>query len=240
MHRGLLRNTRPATPGAIIGYRSNGTPIRLLAGGDGTNDAGGSGTPPVSPTPPTPPAPDSTDPAPPAAGDPAKDGAPKTYDEAYVKKLRDEAAANRVKANQLEQEKTSQLDAIAKALGLKKDEADPVKLAEQLAAEQARARQGAVELAVFRTAGKHDGDAEALLDSRGFLASIAELDPAAAGFGKKIEEAIKDAVKNNPKLKAAGQAPAPRSGAPVPGGPGGSSARPTSLHEAVSKTYAGN
>ena len=30
----------PVTPGAVIGYRRNGTPIRLIAGGSGDNGAG--------------------------------------------------------------------------------------------------------------------------------------------------------------------------------------------------------
>jgi hypothetical protein len=34
----------PVTPGAIIGYRKNGTPIRLIAGGSGEGDEGGSTT----------------------------------------------------------------------------------------------------------------------------------------------------------------------------------------------------
>lgn len=32
------KNTLPSRPGAIIGYRKNGSPIRLIAGGDGTDD----------------------------------------------------------------------------------------------------------------------------------------------------------------------------------------------------------
>lgn len=34
----------PVTPGAIIGYRKNGTPIRLIAGGSGEGDEGGTTT----------------------------------------------------------------------------------------------------------------------------------------------------------------------------------------------------
>src|SRR5690606_367868 len=34
----------PTVPGAIIGYRADGRPIRLIAGGDGTTGAGPSGT----------------------------------------------------------------------------------------------------------------------------------------------------------------------------------------------------
>jgi hypothetical protein len=91
-------------------------------------DPGGGGSPPADP---------------PALKDPPADSPePKTYDEAYVKKLRDEAAANRVKNKELEakmailpQETTAK---ILQALGI---EPDPkLNFEKQVADAQAKAQ----------------------------------------------------------------------------------------------------
>jgi hypothetical protein len=136
-----------------------------------------------------------------------------------IKDTRGEAAAKRTEANQLKQASQAQLDSIAKALGLKPADADPVKLAAELDKARTAARTTAVELAVYRTAGTKgiDADPAALLDSRGFMESVSDLDPQAADFGAKVETAIKDAVRANPKLKATAAGPS-RSG---PDGPPG-------------------
>jgi hypothetical protein len=80
-----------------------------------------------------------------------------------------------------------------------------------------------VELAVYRGASKHGADPDALTDSRAFLRSIADLDPADEGFSKAVNAAIKAAVTDNPKLKAASPAPG-RMGADFSGGSGGKAA----------------
>jgi hypothetical protein len=171
-----------------------------------------------APDAPTAPAPPASVPAPPA--DPPKPAEPantgKTFDEAYVKTLRDEAAANRVKAKDAEDRNNK----ILAALGLQPDgKTDPDELAKQHATTSTDLRQSRIELAVFRTASKHQADADALLDSRSFLATLADLDPTAVDFGAKVETAIKAAVKDNPKLKTAGQAPA-RNAGEITGGSG--------------------
>lgn len=51
-----MRNSLPNTPGAIIGYRRNGSPIRLIAGGAASETLPPLGTPPESPPPVPPPA----------------------------------------------------------------------------------------------------------------------------------------------------------------------------------------
>lgn len=60
------------------------------------------------------------------AGEPSGEEAPKTYDEAYVKTLRDEAAANRVKAKRTEEAETRLRElAIAQAVsGILTDSTD--------------------------------------------------------------------------------------------------------------------
>jgi hypothetical protein len=176
-------------------------------------------------------------------GDDSKTSAGKVEDlpdwaQKLIKDTRGEAAEHRTKATAAERKLTEQLDGIAKALGLKEDEkADPAKLASQLADTQAKARTAAIELTVYRTATKHQGDPDALLDSRGFLAKLADLDPEASNFASKVETAIKDAVKDNPKLKAV-QATGSSSADHGAGGSGeGSKRTPKSLTDAVSAHY---
>jgi hypothetical protein len=147
-----------------------------------------------------------------------------------IKDLRAEAGDKRTKASSAEQ----QLLAIQKALNPDSDakKADPAELTQQLTAQQATARQAQTELAVYKAASKHGADADALLDSRAFLAKIAELDPSKTA---DIEKAIKDAVTDNPKLKTVQAAGA--SGANFSGGSGESAKKPTTLAGAVANHY---
>lgn len=155
-----------------------------------------------------------------------------------IRDTRSEAAEHRTKATGAETKQAKLLEDIGKALGLKKDEApDPAKLAEELTKTQSQARTAAIELAVFRTAGKHKGDPDALLDSRTFLAKVSGLDPAAKDFADKVDAAIKDAVKDNPKLSAA-QAAGSSSADHGAGGSGEQTKRdPQSLAAAVGGHY---
>ena len=128
---------------------------------------------------------------------------------------------------------------IGKALGLVKDDEtpDPAKLTEQLTATQAQARQAAIELAVYKAAGKHSGDPVAILDSRAFLASVTDLDPNGSDFTSAVDAAIKAAVDGNPKLKAT----APAAGASTvqhAGGSGEGAVKPKTLDEAIAKKMA--
>lgn len=156
-----------------------------------------------------------------------------------IRDLRKENGSARQNAKQAAADEAKQNLAqdIGKALGLVKDDepADPNKLAEQLTSEQQRARSAALELAVYKTAGKHGADPDALTDSRAFLAQVESLDPADEKFGEKVDQAIKKATESNPKLRAQGQAP-PRSSGQHAGGTGGSQ-RPKSLTEALSRHY---
>ncbi|MER7070962.1 hypothetical protein [Terrabacter sp. NPDC000476] len=128
---------------------------------------------------------------------------------------------------------------IGKALGLvktDKDKPNPDELAKQVTDAQNAARVTAVELAVYKTASKHSGDPDALLDSRAFLAKVANLDPTANDFASKVDGAIKSAVADNPKLKAARAAGA--SGADHAGGSGEGAAKPTTLEDAIAQKMA--
>src|SRR5690606_22978738 len=138
------------------------------------------------------------------------------------------------------------LDNIAQALGLKKADEDPQKVAEKLTAEltstRDELRQARVELAVYKAASRHGGDPDALLDSRSFLRAVAQLNPGDDGFADAIADAIKDAIKANPKLAAQPApekaAPPPRSGGEMPGAPArGTTKRPTGLAAAIRRHY---
>jgi hypothetical protein len=104
------------------------------------------------------------------------------------------------------------LDGIAKALGLKTDDAPPdpavlqqtvTQREERISALETDLRTRDVELAAFRSASQLGADAAALLDSRSFVTTLAALDPAADDFATQVETAIKKAVEANPKFRSA-------------------------------------
>ncbi|MFE9906418.1 hypothetical protein [Streptomyces achromogenes] len=120
-------------------------------------------------------------------------------------------ARTTAKKNAAEEAKAELVQQMGRALGLIKDDKDeapdPAKLTAEIERATAAHRETAIELAVYRSAGKHGADPEALTDSRTFLKSIADLDPADEEFAKKVGAAIKQAVADNPKLKAASAPP---------------------------------
>ncbi|WP_171110593.1 MULTISPECIES: hypothetical protein [unclassified Streptomyces] len=135
-----------------------------------------------------------------------------------LKAANGEAAKARTSAKKAaaDEARTEIVQELGKALGLIKDDKDappdPAALTAQIERATAAHRETAVELAVYRGASKYGADPDALTDSRAFLRSIKDLDPSDEGFAKAVQAAIKKAVEDNPKLKAAGQAPARSSG----------------------------
>lgn len=125
-------------------------------------------------------------------------------------------ARTNAKKQAADEARTEIVQELGKALGLIKDDKDtppdPAALTAQIEKATAAHRETAVELAVYRGASKYGADPDALTDSRTFLKSIADLDPTDGEFAKKVNAAIKQAVADNPKLKAASQAPARNSG----------------------------
>ncbi|WP_432111158.1 hypothetical protein [Streptomyces sp. YPW6] len=131
--------------------------------------------------------------------------------------------------------RTEIVQELGKALGLIKDEKDtppdPAALTAKIEQATAAHRETAVELAVYRGAGKYGADPDALTDSRAFLNSIKGLDPSDEGFGKAVSAAIKKAVEDNPKLKVASTVP-DRSAGDFGGGTGdGDGSDPTDIDE---------
>lgn len=207
------------------------------------------GTP--APTPPEPAAPATpATPSEPAEPKPATEpkGKPPKFEgefdpvkfEKLVENLRGDVAAEKAKREAAEKkaadDQAAFMKKVAAAFGIETDEKKPPtpeELAKQLAEEQTRtkasddrARQTQVELAVYKTAGKHGGDPDALLDSRAFANAIAKLDPTAADFDEQVGKAVKAAVDGNSKLAAKQPEPpkpetTPAGGAPMDGTPGG-------------------
>ena len=199
-----------------------------------------------APTPPEPAAPAQPEPAEPTPADEPKGKTPKFEGELdpakiarLVENLRGDVEAEKQKRQAAEKksadEQAAFMKKVAAAFGIETDEAKPP-TPEELAKEleeargetkesRAQARQTQVELAVYKTAGRHGGDPDALLDSRSFANAIAKLDPSAADFDEQVGKAVKTAVDGNKKLAAKAPEPTPEptpaGGAPMDGAPGG-------------------
>lgn len=208
-----------------LGYRKDGRAIWPIMG------ASPDDPPPADPPPSDPP------PADPPKADPPPSDDGKGGKEAILADLakeRDKRQELEGKLTEFQTTQQQQMDAIAKALGLKPDDnpPDPAALTAQVEAEQAKAREAAVQLAVYRNAAANEANADALLDSASFLRTLGDVDPSDAAA---VTAAIKAAVETNPLLKAAPQHPTP----PFPGGP--RTPAPTkagSLGEAISARIA--
>lgn len=137
-----------------------------------------------------------------------------------IKALRAEAAKLREARNAATKEAQdgkALLESLTKIIsGKDGQELTADELQTQLAEAKTKHSGALIELAVLKTAGRVGGDAEALLDSRTFMAKIGKLDPSDDDFTADVEAAIKDAVKDNPKLTAGTSAT--RSGGEIAGG----------------------
>jgi hypothetical protein len=226
----------PTAPGALLGHRKNGAPIRLIAGG----------SQPAGEPAPAPAAPATGDPAtPPPAAPPTPPPATGAGDvdwkaEAEKWKVLARKHEDRAKGNATNSENLAK---VAAALGIEVgDKPDPAKLAEQVKQAQAdhenarsEAAAARIELQVHRTAVRLGAHADRLLDSRSFCDAIDALDPKdPSELPALIEAKIGDALKKDPSLRA-GQAPA-RSGGEMPP-PNNGQPRPTSLRAAIGAHY---
>lgn len=131
-----------------------------------------------------------------------------------------------------------QLEAITKALNPNAkgdDKPTAEQLTKQLTERDTAAKQAQTELAVYKLAGKAGADADALLDSRAFLAKIAEIDHTDT---VKVTKAITDAITDNPKLKSVRVAGS--STADGAGGSGEKAKKNAGLGDALAGHYATN
>lgn len=135
-----------------------------------------------------------------AATDPQDVASLPDWAQKIIRDTRAEAANHRTKATTAAQDAEKAFaDRIAIAAGLKPDAAaDPAALTQQLTSAQKAARDASVQLAIFKAAGKHQANPDALLDSNTFLANVNALDPSSSDFPTQVSEAIKAAVTQNP------------------------------------------
>lgn len=208
---------------------------------DGENGAPG-GTP--TPTPPAPPAPPAGENTPPAGQPtPPADEAPWKADdfdsERAWKKIQAQKAdleaekakrAQAVKDAETAAEKRAAEKAykeIGKTLGVVKDDDTPTVESLTTALQErdtnlttttaALAAQRA-ENAVLRYAGKHNGDSDALLDSRDFEKKLAGIDSTAADYASQVEALVKAEIESNSRYRKVQVAPKSSDGDPSPTG----------------------
>lgn len=148
-----------------------------------------------------------------------------------ITKANKEAAAYRDAAKQAkadaEQAQQELVQNIGKALGLVKgDEAPTVESLTEalqqrdLALSTSTSSNASLraENAVLRFAGKHNADADALLDSRDFEKKLAKIDPASDDYDSQVEELVKSQVETNHRYRTVQVAPANSNGTPAPTG----------------------
>jgi hypothetical protein len=180
--------------------------------GNGEGDAGGAGSTPPADA-------DSGDKGDQGAGGTGDQGtgsdAPKTYDEKYVKGLRDEAARHRQGKTAAEKRVDDVLAALRNLVDPDAAEAekDPAKLAQRAVSERdaaiAERNAARLEAAAGRAARSLDVDEVALLDSRGFLGELSKIDPTGDGFADAVRAAAEAAAEKNPRLRIAKATPPP-------------------------------
>lgn len=187
--------------------------IRCAVEGDSGTE-GGAGSPTEQPPAP----PTTSEPQPPEGSEPQDVASLPEWARKLITSTRDEAATHRRKAGDAEAERNRILTDLGKALGLTQDQApDPEALAKDLASRDSELKAARAELAVLKAAGSAGADASALLDSRGFMAAIEGIDPAADDYGKRVAEKIAKYVEENPRFKSQAQVPT-RGGAPMTDG----------------------
>lgn len=128
----------------------------------------------------------------------------KSFDEKYVKELREEAAKYRTERKELadKAEKLElQFKSIQKAMGLDDGEPDADKLQAELKAKEAELRSLKIESVFNKVARKEGADEDltyAVLHRKGALTALEMDDKLEASLAELVKQAIED----NPKLKA--------------------------------------
>ena len=158
-----------------------------------------------------------------------------TFDAAYVKKLRDEAAAARVKGKEdAETAGRTASEAAYKELGQKlglvaaEDETTVESLSaaiqekdSTITTQSADIKAARLDNALLRVVGKHSADYDLLTDSASFQAKLAAIDTTDTEYTSLVDDLVKTSVTSNPKLRAVQVAPSsggtPPSGTPTPG-----------------------
>lgn len=200
--------------------------------GTGPDNGGGGGAPNQP-----------ADPATPSAFDPSTlSPEAKAYVEAQLKAERDKARGFE-RAAGAKEERSKVTTELAKALGLAPAEADPQKIAAELAAAQEANKLLKVEGAAERAARKLGADDDLVVAKLHRDGVLKGLDPDAPDFADKVKAAVEKVVADNPRLKLDG-APTvtpPAGKAPVAQAAGGNGAgegsRRPGLGPAIGNSY---
>lgn len=154
-------------------------------------------------------------------GDSSIEGFPEEA-QRMIRELRRENAAERVNAKQeaAQEAQDELISRLGKALGLTTDdsgdEAPTVEsLSEQVEQERNAAKSAILELEIFKAAGSHNLDPNALLDSRKFMQQVENLDPSGTDFHDSLKSILSESAKDS-RFAVSGQVP-PRSSSEHPG-----------------------
>ena len=215
--------------------------LRYVDPVEGAEGAAPVETPPAAATPETPAEPAAADPVAPSE-DELPDWARKS-----LSKANKEAAAARAAAKQARDDAAAAqqnlVQSIGKALGLVKDNEEPTieslttSLQERdttLTTTQTALAAQRAENAVLRSAGAHNADATALLDSRGFTEKLAGLDQNADDYVSQVGALVKAEVESNPRYRTV-QVAAKSSDGGAP--PAGGNSAPTDDIESFRTAY---
>ena len=133
-----------------------------------------------------------------------------------IRELRSENAKTRVNAKESAAEeareaaRTELTKEFGKLLGYESGDEDETPtvddLTSQLTSEREATRSAILELEIYKAAGEHKLDPEALLDSRKFMEEIAELDPSGKDFSDSVSSILDSAAKSG-RYKTLGQVP---------------------------------
>ncbi|MFC5720366.1 hypothetical protein ACFP1Z_09350 [Streptomyces gamaensis] len=176
----------------------------------------------------------------------ASSAAPATPDLATAQQVAEAQQRATPEAERAEQFQAA-LAAVHKALNpdSQGSEQDPAALAaavaerdKQLDQAAAELRTARVELAAYKAAGEQGARADRLLNSRSFLAAVAQLDPDTDTFAESLKSAIASAVESDPDLYRAVPAAPARGGAEFNGAPSGDR-RPATLRDAIAARLGG-
>ncbi|AFU62146.1 hypothetical protein SV1_6 [Streptomyces phage SV1] len=236
--------------GTVLGYRRDGRPIHVIAGGNGAGEgsgapAGGEGTGQAPAAPQQPAAQPGTAPQQPAAapgGEPQDVASLPQWAQNLIRDTRAEAATYRTRAQaagtgEPQQPQQPQAPA-APAPAPAATDGDVSRLPQwaqrALTESQTAARTAAIQTAILRAAPGAGADPARLLDSASFTASLATVDP---NDTAAVAAAITAALTAQPWLSA-------QPGGPVRGGADfgqqpNAPRRPTSLTDAISAAYSG-
>ncbi len=120
---------------------------------------------------------------------------------AEIGRLRKEAAKHRTDKQTERSQADTLKSAIAKALGIEKDEVDPAQVAKELAEAKQDLRNERIMNAFLRVAGTLDADPELTMAYMAHKRMFDDLDPKDDGFEDDLKDKVKAVLKANAKLK---------------------------------------